>query len=81
MFSLDRTLCKAGSVKSIILGLWPRAQSKAELAAEIFIVRGHSQRQPHVFVKKLLCGHFAAIQADGSAAGLLQVATPAPIHR
>ena len=76
MFSLAWTLCKARRLKSIILGLWHGAQSKAELAAEVLIVGGHCQGQPHVLLKELLCGHLAAVQADGGAAGLLQVATP-----
>ncbi len=66
VFSLAWALCKAGSVrKASSFGLRPRAQSKAELAAEVLIVRGHSQGQPHVLLEELLCGHLAAVQADG----------------
>ena len=64
VFSLAWALCKTGCPKCIIFSLRLRTQSKAELAAEVLIVRGHCQGQAHVLLEELLCGNLAAVQAD-----------------
>ena len=79
MLTFARARHKAGGAEHLILVLWQRLLAKRKLARKVVVVRLQRHVHAHVPAEELLRGHLARVDADGCAAGLLQV--PASAER
>ena len=74
-------LREAGRAQRVVVALRPRRPPKRKLAAEVLIVGGHGEGEPHVAREKGLGGDFAGVDAHPRAPALLQVPTPGQAGR